>query len=68
MAAAVRNAVSAGAAVETAVAAASTRPAALLGADLATLRPGDRADVVVLDDDLHAADTLVSVGRSPQND
>jgi N-acetylglucosamine-6-phosphate deacetylase len=53
MAAAVRNAVEAGASLIQAVAAATSRPAALLGRpDLGVLRPGARADVAVLDDGL----------------
>ena len=53
MAGALRRLVAAGAPLELAVAAATTRPAALLGrGDLGRLRPGDPADVVVLDDDL----------------
>lgn len=53
-------AVAAGASVEEAVAAATTRPAALLGRDdLGRLRPGDPADVVVLDDALQVRATLL---------
>jgi N-acetylglucosamine-6-phosphate deacetylase len=48
-----RHGVAAGLSLEEVVAAASTRPAALLGrGDLGALRPGDRADVTVLDDAL----------------
>lgn len=58
---AVRNAIAAGATIEEAVAAATTRPAALLGrSDLGRLRPGDRADVAVLDDSLEVAATYVA--------
>jgi N-acetylglucosamine-6-phosphate deacetylase len=61
MAGALRQAVSIGASVEDAVAAATTRPAAVLGRiDLGRLRPGDRADVVVLDDDLAVRSTLLA--------
>jgi N-acetylglucosamine-6-phosphate deacetylase len=55
---ALQHYVAAGAALEEAVAAASARPAALLGADIAQLRPGDAADVVVLDEGLHVLDVL----------
>ena len=50
----------AGLTLETAVVAASTRPAALLGrADLGRLRPGDGADVTVLDDSLEVTACFV---------
>jgi N-acetylglucosamine-6-phosphate deacetylase len=53
LAEALRCAVGAGASVEQAIDAVTTRPAALLArADVGLLRPGDRADVVVLDDAL----------------
>lgn len=61
--AALRGAVAAGATVEEAVAAATTRPAALLGSagrSLGRLRPAERADVVVLDDALTATRTLLA--------
>lgn len=60
MAAAVRNAVAAGASLETAAAAATVRPAALLGAACGELRPGDPADLVVMNDDLHVRDALIA--------
>lgn len=63
MAGAVRNLMAAGASLETAAAAATSRPAALLGADCGTLRPGDRADVVVLDDDLQVREVFLG-GRT----
>jgi N-acetylglucosamine-6-phosphate deacetylase len=60
LAGALRNAVTAGLTVEEAVTAASTRPAALVGrADLGRLRPGDRADVTVLDDGLEVTACFV---------
>ncbi|GAB3598398.1 hypothetical protein GCM10027446_28540 [Angustibacter peucedani] len=61
MAGGVREAVRCGAAVADAVAAATTRPARLLGAaaaGLGRLRPGDPADVVVLDDALDVVRVL----------
>ncbi len=61
---AVRCAVRAGAAVEDALAAVTTRPADLLGrSDLPRLRPGDRADIAVLDDRLEV--TAVFVAGDP---
>jgi N-acetylglucosamine-6-phosphate deacetylase len=51
LSAAVRNAVAWGIPVDAALAMASTTPARALGMDV-SLRPGNRADVVVLDDDL----------------
>lgn len=55
---ALKNVVAAGASVEYAVAAATTRPAALLGRhDLGRLQPGDPADIVVLDDSLDLLQT-----------
>jgi N-acetylglucosamine-6-phosphate deacetylase len=58
---AIRELVALGASVPEAVAAATTAPARLLGrADLGVLAPGARADVVVLDDDLHVVRTLVA--------
>jgi N-acetylglucosamine-6-phosphate deacetylase len=58
------NAVAAGLSVEEAVSAASTRPAWLLGRrDLGALRPGERADVTVLDDALEV--TACFVGGLP---
>jgi N-acetylglucosamine-6-phosphate deacetylase len=61
MARALRKAVEAGVPVEDALAGATTRPAELLGrADLGRLRPGDRADVVVLDDALDVRSTLLA--------
>ncbi|MDP9416886.1 MAG: amidohydrolase family protein, partial [Actinomycetota bacterium] len=58
---AVRRAVLAGASVEDALAAVTTRPADLLApADLPRLRPGDRADVTVLDDALDVTATFVA--------
>lgn len=60
LAGALRNAVAAGLTVEEAVTAASTRPAALVGrTDLGRLRPGDRADVTVLDDGLEVTACFV---------
>jgi N-acetylglucosamine-6-phosphate deacetylase len=47
--------------VEDAVAATTTRPADLLGRiDLGRLRPGDPADIVVLDDALSVSETLLA--------
>jgi N-acetylglucosamine-6-phosphate deacetylase len=61
MARALRGVVDAGATVEDAVAAATTRPAELLGRlDLGRLRPGDPADLVVLDDALSATATYLA--------
>ncbi len=58
---AVRELVALGAGLADAVAAATLAPARLLRrADLGRLEPGARADVVVLDDDLHVTRTLVS--------
>jgi N-acetylglucosamine-6-phosphate deacetylase len=58
---ALRGAVEAGASVEDAVAAATTRPARLLRRDdLGRLRPGDPADLVVLDDALEVRTTYVA--------
>jgi N-acetylglucosamine-6-phosphate deacetylase len=60
LAGALRNAVAAGLTLEEAVTAASTRPAALVGrAYLGWLRPGDRADVTVLDDGLEVTACFV---------
>ena len=57
----IRNLVGLGIALTDAVAAATRRPAALLGRpDLGRLAPGERADVVVLDDDLLVRDVLVA--------
>lgn len=58
MAAALRRAVGLGADVVDAVAAATTRPARLVRHDLPRLRPGDPADLVVLDDVLHVRRVL----------
>lgn len=56
-----RCAVEAGATVEDAVAAATTRPADLLGReDAGRLRPGVRADIAVLDDALSVTSTYVA--------
>lgn len=55
---AVRNAVSWGIPLEDALAMASTTPARSLGIDV-WLTPGNRADVVVLDEDLHVRHVLV---------
>lgn len=54
---AVRRYVAVGASLEEAVLAATARPAALLGAEIGQLRPGDVADIAVLDDalELHSA-------------
>lgn len=61
---AVRNLVGLGVPLVDAVAAATRRPASLLGRpDLGRLVPGGRADVVVLDDDLAIHDVVVA-GRS----
>jgi N-acetylglucosamine-6-phosphate deacetylase len=58
---AVRNAVETGLTLEEAVVAASSRPAALLGrTDLGSIRPGDRADVTVLDDALEVTASFVA--------
>lgn len=66
MAGAVRHAVAAGASVEDAVAAATTRPAALIGrSDLGRVRPGDVADVVVLDDALAVRSVLLAGRQVP---
>jgi N-acetylglucosamine-6-phosphate deacetylase len=60
MADALRNVIEAGATFEQAVAAAASRPAALLGRDdVGRLTPGARADVVVLDDTLTVTTTLL---------
>lgn len=62
---AVRNVVALGVPVVEAVAAASTRPARLVGRpDLGRLAPGAPADVVVLDDGLDVRQVLVD-GREP---
>lgn len=59
MADALRGVVAAGASVEDAVAAATTRPAALLGrSDVGRLLPGGPADIAVLDDTLAVTRTL----------
>ncbi|HEU4975649.1 MAG TPA: N-acetylglucosamine-6-phosphate deacetylase [Baekduia sp.] len=61
MDAAVRNLVGCGAALADAVHAAATVPARLIGRpDLGALRPGGRADVVVLDDELRVVRTLIA--------
>jgi N-acetylglucosamine-6-phosphate deacetylase len=58
---AVRNLVACGAPLARAVHAASTAPAALLGrTDLGVLRPGQPANVAVLDDDLCVTRTVVA--------
>lgn len=58
MAGALRGAVEAGASAEQAVAAATTRPAALIGRlDLGRLRPGDPGDIAVLDGSLAVTHT-----------
>jgi N-acetylglucosamine-6-phosphate deacetylase len=60
MADALRNVIEAGATFEQAVAAATSRPAALLGrADVGRLTPGARADIVVLDEALTVTTTLL---------
>ena len=60
MDASLRNLVDVGIPLERAVDAMTAAPAALLGrADVGRLRPGGRADVVVLDDDLTIRDVLV---------
>ncbi len=59
MAGAVREAVRCGADEVDALVAASTRPARLVGAELGRLRPGDPADVVVVDDRLEVGLVLV---------
>ncbi len=60
MAVALRRALSCGASVEHAVAAATTRPASLLGReDLGCLRPGDPADITILDDSFEVSQTLL---------
>jgi N-acetylglucosamine-6-phosphate deacetylase len=57
---AVRELTALGASLPEAIGAATTAPARLLGRDdLGTLTPGARADVVVLDDDLHVVRTIV---------
>jgi N-acetylglucosamine-6-phosphate deacetylase len=57
---AVRNLVGCGATVAAAVHAATAAPARLLGrSDLGVLRPGGRADITVLDDDLRVVRTVV---------
>lgn len=63
MAEAVRNAVGCGATTVDAVNAATLRPAALLGLDHPCLRPGERADLVVLDEELAVTQVLLA-GRS----
>jgi N-acetylglucosamine-6-phosphate deacetylase len=61
MAEALQAVVEAGASFDQAVAAATSRPAALLGRDdVGRLLPGARADVVVLDDSLAVTTTLLS--------
>ena len=63
MDAAVRHAVASGFTLEQAVDAASRAPAAALGlTDVGQLRAGARADLVVLDDDLHVTRVLHSGG------
>jgi N-acetylglucosamine-6-phosphate deacetylase len=58
---AVRELVALGASIPEAVAAATIAPARLLGRDdLGVLAPGARADVAVLDDDLHVVRTLAA--------
>jgi N-acetylglucosamine-6-phosphate deacetylase len=59
LSAAVRNVVSWGIPLEAALAMASTTPARSLGIDVA-LTPGNRADVVVLDEDLQVRHVLVA--------
>lgn len=60
MAAALRRAMACGAPVQRAVAAATTRPARLLGRDdLGRLRPGDAADITVLDDSFEVSQTFL---------
>ena len=55
------RAMEAGASLEGAVVAATSRPAELIGrTDLGRLRPGDRADVVVLDDALGVSSAFVA--------
>ncbi len=57
---AIRELVALGASLPEAVAAATTAPARLVGRDdLGVLAPGARADLVVLDDDLHVVRTIV---------
>jgi N-acetylglucosamine-6-phosphate deacetylase len=64
MDAAVRNLVSLGASLPDALDASSRVPALLVGRrELATLRPGSTADVVVLDDSLSVERTLVDGGE-----
>lgn len=63
---AVRQYVLAGAALEEAVAAVTTRPAALLGADIGQLRPGDPADLIVLDDALQPCDVVLAGETVPR--
>jgi N-acetylglucosamine-6-phosphate deacetylase len=66
LAGALRLAVEAGARVEDAVAAATTRPAALLRrTDLGRLRPGDPADLAVLDEALEVTQTLMAGNVTP---
>jgi N-acetylglucosamine-6-phosphate deacetylase len=60
LAAAVREVVRVGADEVDALHAATTGPAALVGVDLPRLRPGDPADVVVLDDALQVARVLLA--------
>lgn len=61
MAEAVRRIHAAGLRLEDAVAAATIRPAALLGmADDRRLRPGDRVDIAILDDDLQVTRTAIN--------
>ncbi|WP_426560544.1 N-acetylglucosamine-6-phosphate deacetylase [Angustibacter sp. McL0619] len=59
LAGAVREVVRVGASELDAIRAVTSRPARLLGVELARVRPGDRADVVVLDDDLEVTRVLV---------
>jgi N-acetylglucosamine-6-phosphate deacetylase len=59
MRAALQAVVEAGATFEQAVSAATSRPAALIGRDVGRLRPGARADVVVLDEALTVTTTLL---------
>jgi N-acetylglucosamine-6-phosphate deacetylase len=59
LAGAVREAVRCGASEPDAVAAATTRPARLLGVELPRLRVGDPADLVVLDDHLEVTSVLL---------
>lgn len=61
---ALRRYVATGAPLQDAVAAATQRPAALLGVQAGLLRPGDVADVLVLDDGLALHEVLLA-GQQP---